>query len=1010
MKLNAKTKLEEANTLLKQGRYEEAEIIYKELMLFGGMASKLAELNITFLNNLRNLKISHLESVSSYDFNLDYKIAVVFHVFHPSIINEILDSFHNIKFNFDLFVTSPLERSSSAIQLIFDRYPNTNFTYCVNKGRDILPFLIVFDKIKDYDLCLKIHTKQGLTNFGDLWRNVAMQSLLKTETFVSDIIGHFRLDDSISIAGPKDFYVSGRGLLYGNHGNVTDICQLLDFEYEESREWAFFAGSMFWFKPEVYLDYIEQLKSLKFGTESGRQDGGVEHAVERIFGLIPSYTDRKAILLNGFENASLIEVVSLPEHVGFEDPTKHLAAISNGKLKELAIAGDINKQSAGALADLKVRGWLAKLDDDRPRKFVVRIGGQEFKGVANIYREDLEKAQIHRGCHAIEVNVPVRYMDGEEHLVSLFDQESSLPVATNKYRWNTQRRAYANFNEYLSWSYGGQLVEAPFMEEDKRSFAVMELIADNLSTLSLGLTVCPLISIIMPTYNRASILNRAIDSVLAQKYRNWELLIIDDGSTDNTEAIVNAYTDERIFYHKLQQNLGVSNARNYGIDHSFGEYVSYLDSDNTWDCRYLSAMVGAARFKLKKASSFYSGQIIFSGKDRVLTGVRFGLYNKSLLFNNNYIDLNCFMHERLLNGKVPQFDVDLKRFVDWYFIVSISESTNIASIPVLLSNYFLGYSNNCLTSDDTLLPYLDIVRSRIDILNKNKNKITKVKGDFFNEITIIIPSFEAKEDMLKCLLSIEPYLSDKYEGNFKLIVVDNKSSDDVVTLLRNFVGQHRAVATLKELDKNYGFTYAVNVGLDLVNKGSDVLLLNNDAILTGDCLFNLQSSLYNGGDYALAVPAQILPGGTPTIKDHVPYALPEYEVDVNVSVHHKNLSQPPLFYEGGVFDIEFAPFFCVLIKAETLHAAPHLDAVNGRHYRSDRSYCSYVRQVIGSKIAFCPSAMVYHGLQKSTAELKSKVGNDANNTEFRNIFIENSWTEDELIDLRTSLPLWNVTL
>lgn len=86
-------------------------------------------------------------------------------------------------------------------------------------------------------------------------------------------------------------------------------------------------------------------------------------------------------------------------------------------------------------------------------------------------------------------------------------------------------------------------------------------------------------SIIIPTYNRAAFLPKAIESVLAQTYTDWELIVVDDGSTDNTKEVVSQYSDSRIIY-IYQQNAERSAARNNGIAHAKGDYVCFLDSDN----------------------------------------------------------------------------------------------------------------------------------------------------------------------------------------------------------------------------------------------------------------------------------------------------------------------------------------------------------------------------------------------------------------------------------------------
>jgi len=91
----------------------------------------------------------------------------------------------------------------------------------------------------------------------------------------------------------------------------------------------------------------------------------------------------------------------------------------------------------------------------------------------------------------------------------------------------------------------------------------------------------PIFSIIIPTFNRKLFLKKAVDSVLDQTYTNFELIIIDDGSTDDSKEIINAYYDARIKY-SYQENNGVASARNHGLKKAKGKYVAFLDSDDWW--------------------------------------------------------------------------------------------------------------------------------------------------------------------------------------------------------------------------------------------------------------------------------------------------------------------------------------------------------------------------------------------------------------------------------------------
>ncbi len=91
----------------------------------------------------------------------------------------------------------------------------------------------------------------------------------------------------------------------------------------------------------------------------------------------------------------------------------------------------------------------------------------------------------------------------------------------------------------------------------------------------------PLVSVVIPTYNRASILKKTIHSVLQQTYKKLEIIIVDDGSTDNTSQIVKDFNFKQIVYMR-KEHAGASSARNEGIRNSKGKYISFLDSDDIW--------------------------------------------------------------------------------------------------------------------------------------------------------------------------------------------------------------------------------------------------------------------------------------------------------------------------------------------------------------------------------------------------------------------------------------------
>ena len=92
-----------------------------------------------------------------------------------------------------------------------------------------------------------------------------------------------------------------------------------------------------------------------------------------------------------------------------------------------------------------------------------------------------------------------------------------------------------------------------------------------------------LVSIVMVNYNQERFIKEAIDSVIAQTYQNWELIIVDDGSTDQSVDIIKNYDDDRIKPIYLEENSHICIATNVGFSHVTGEYIARLDSDDVWE-------------------------------------------------------------------------------------------------------------------------------------------------------------------------------------------------------------------------------------------------------------------------------------------------------------------------------------------------------------------------------------------------------------------------------------------
>lgn len=192
------------------------------------------------------------------------------------------------------------------------------------------------------------------------------------------------------------------------------------------------------------------------------------------------------------------------------------------------------------------------------------------------------------------------------------------------------------------------------------------------------------VSIIIPTYNRASIIKDSVLSVLNQTYDAYEILIIDDGSVDNTETVINSLNDDRIRYIKLPENRGVAAARNEGIRNAIYEYIAFQDSDDNWKPDKLEKQM--AYFKTKpQAALLYcpyecrkqDGTALSIPDDTILPSEKEGNIYKYML-QRNTIGAPCVLLRKSCLDKTGLFNENLRCLEDWELFLRISKYYEIA--------------------------------------------------------------------------------------------------------------------------------------------------------------------------------------------------------------------------------------------------------------------------------------------------------------------------------------------
>ena len=187
----------------------------------------------------------------------------------------------------------------------------------------------------------------------------------------------------------------------------------------------------------------------------------------------------------------------------------------------------------------------------------------------------------------------------------------------------------------------------------------------------------PEVSVIIPTYNRANLIGRSIQSVLNQTYQEFEIIVVDDGSTDNTEYVVKGFDDARIRYVRYQENRGGSAARNAGIKIASGDYIAFQDSDDEWLPEKLEKQMVIFKSASVKVGVVYTGfwRIQNNKKKYIPSSAitkKSGNVYKSIL-NRNFITTQSAVIKKEVFKKTGMFDERIPAFQDWDLWIRISK-------------------------------------------------------------------------------------------------------------------------------------------------------------------------------------------------------------------------------------------------------------------------------------------------------------------------------------------------
>lgn len=198
----------------------------------------------------------------------------------------------------------------------------------------------------------------------------------------------------------------------------------------------------------------------------------------------------------------------------------------------------------------------------------------------------------------------------------------------------------------------------------------------------------PLVSVIIPVHNRAGTIGNAVASVIGQTFRDLELIVVDDNSSDDLAGALRRFDDSRIRLVRHDENRGASAARNTGIEHARGQICALLDSDDTWAPDKIKKQLGFLKAEPERRVSCTSFKIFTrylpEGAVRSLRRIKTLDYH-DMLFGCTISPGSTLMAERTLLQEVGPFDVGLRRLEDWEFLIRAAKISPIHILDEPLS-------------------------------------------------------------------------------------------------------------------------------------------------------------------------------------------------------------------------------------------------------------------------------------------------------------------------------------
>ncbi|MFN3531094.1 MAG: glycosyltransferase [Candidatus Brocadia sp.] len=509
----------------------------------------------------------------------------------------------------------------------------------------------------------------------------------------------------------------------------------------------------------------------------------------------------------------------------------------------------------------------------------------------------------------------------------------------------------------------------------------------------------PLVSVIIPTYNRPDTLKKALESIASQTYKRIEVIVVNDAG-ENVLTLVETFRERlSIKYLAHNENRGLAAARNTAIKHASGKYIAYLDDDDIFFPDHIETalkILTNTNYKVVYTDAYRAHQIKCGETYRVISkDIPYSVdYVKGIFYTTNITPILCIVHDRSCFNEVGMFDESLPVLEDWDLWIRMSEKYDFYHIKQVTCEFTWRTDGTSMTNSKPN----EFARVRELIYKKNYKRFLKtgIQSSTCSRkpVSIIILTWNALEYTKKCIDSIQHHTNYLHE----IIFVDNGSTDGTVEYLRKLVKEYPNYKLI-ENQENKGFAAGNNQGVSAAS-GDYVMLLNNDVLVSDGWLEGLVESLERDEKIGMVGPITNSISGRQMVRN-IPYT-----DEKGFHIFSQKIRKA---YNGRLTPRYRIAGFAILMRKALYEEVGGLDESFGTGNYEDDDLCLKVREK-GYAIMVDESVFIHHYRSQTFIENKIDYRKSLSVNESR---FREKWPNvdyEQLLELHENLIDTNIAL